>query len=60
MSKVQEASNILKVGFALSKGPHFDRVYLVAVCKRSSAAVGYASYVKSCNTGRRYPFGRGP
>ena len=30
-SKAQEASSILKVGFALSKWPHFHRVYLVAV-----------------------------
>ena len=38
-SKAQEASSILKVGFALSKWPHFHRVYLVTVCKRSSIVV---------------------
>ena len=34
VSKVQEASSILRVGFALSKWPHFHRAYLVTVCKR--------------------------
>ena len=29
MSKFQEAGSILRVGFALSKGPHFDSVYLL-------------------------------
>ena len=28
MSKVQEASSILRVGFALSKYPHLNSVYL--------------------------------
>ena len=27
------------MGFVLSNRPHFNRVYLVAICKRSSAAV---------------------
>ena len=39
MSKAQETGSILKVDFAWSKGPHFHRVYLVTVCKRSSMAV---------------------
>ena len=30
-TKVQEASNILKVGFVLSKWPHFNSIYLVRV-----------------------------
>ena len=34
----QGAGSILKVSFALSKWPHFHRVYLVTVCKRSSIA----------------------
>ena len=38
-SKAQEASSILKVGFALSKWPHLHRVYLVTVCKRGATAV---------------------
>ena len=29
MSKFQEAGSILRVGFALSKWPHFDSVYLL-------------------------------
>ena len=41
--KVQEAGSILRVGFALSKWPHFHRVYLVTVCKRSSIAVYISS-----------------
>ena len=41
MFKVQEAGSILKVGFALSKWPHFHRVYLVTFCKRSSIAVSH-------------------
>ena len=31
VSKAQEASNILRVGFALSKWPHFNSIYLVRV-----------------------------
>ena len=37
--KIQAADNILRVGFVWSKWPHFHRVYLVTVCKRSSIAV---------------------
>ena len=37
--KFQDAGRILRVGLAWSKWPHFHRVYLVAVCKRSSMAV---------------------
>ena len=37
--KFQAADNILKVDFASSKLPHFHRVYLLTVCKRSSIAV---------------------
>ena len=37
--KVQETGSILRVSFALSKWPHFHRVYLVTICKRSSIAV---------------------
>ena len=36
------------MGFALSKWPHFNRVYLVAVCKWSSAAV--------CNLCSKQPY----
>ena len=39
VSKVQVAGSILKVGLAISRWPHFYRVYLVTVCKRSSIAV---------------------
>ena len=39
VSKVQDTGSILRVGLALSKWPHFHRVYLVAVCKRRSVAV---------------------
>ena len=39
MSKVQKAGSILRVGFALSKRPHFHMAYLVTVCKQSSATV---------------------
>ena len=35
----QGADSILKVGFALSKWPHLNRVYLVTVRKHSSMAV---------------------
>ena len=46
VSKVQEASIILRVGFALSKWPHFNSIYLVrvpfltgiAVCKYTKLA----------------------
>ena len=37
--KVQDTSSSLWVGFALSKWPHFHRVYLVTLCKRSFIAV---------------------
>ena len=37
--KVQDARSSLRVEFALSKWPHFHRVYLVTVCKRSLIAV---------------------
>ena len=30
MSKFQEADSFLRVGFALSKWPHFDSVYLLS------------------------------
>ena len=33
--KVQEAGSILRVGFGLSKWPHFHRAYLSTVCKQS-------------------------
>ena len=39
MSKVQGAGSTLRVGFTMSKWPHFHRVYLVTVCKRSYIAV---------------------
>ena len=39
MSKVQDASSILKVVFALSKRPHLHRAYLVTVSFRSFIAV---------------------
>ena len=35
----QGAGSILKVGFAMSKRPHFHRVYQVTVCKRKLVAV---------------------
>ena len=37
--KVKKPGSILRLSFALSKWPHFHRVYLVTVCKRSSIAV---------------------
>ena len=37
--KFQEASSILMIVFALSKWPHFHRVYLVTVYKQSFIAV---------------------
>ena len=37
--KFQGAGSILRVGFAWSKWPHFQRVYLVTVCKQSLMAV---------------------
>ena len=39
VSKIQEASSILKVSFALSKWPHFHMAYEATVCKQTSAAV---------------------
>ena len=39
VSKVQEAGSILKVGFALSKGPHLHRAYLVTVYNQNFIAV---------------------
>ena len=39
MCQVQETSSLIRVGFALSKWPHFHRVYLVTVRKQSSMAV---------------------
>ena len=39
VSKVQDASSILKVVFALSKRPHLHRAYLVTVSFRSFIAV---------------------
>ena len=37
--KFQRTGSILKVVFVLSKWPHFHRVYLVTVCKRSLMTV---------------------
>ena len=48
--KVQEASNILRVGFALSKWPHFYCAYLLRVLLSSDIAVQVkmlANYNKS-------------
>ena len=39
MLKVQEASSILRVGFALSNRPHLHRTYLVTVRKQGATAV---------------------
>ena len=39
MSKVQDASSILKVRFALSKRPHLHRAHLVTVCNQKLIAV---------------------
>ena len=39
MSKTQEASSILRVGFVCSKWPHLHRAYLVTVCNRTFIAV---------------------
>ena len=39
MLKVQEACSVLRVGFGLSKCPHFHRAYIVNVCKRKLVAV---------------------
>ena len=38
-SEFQSAGSILKVGFALSKWPHFNRAYLVTMCKQKLVAV---------------------
>ena len=42
VSKVQEASSILRVGFALSKWPHFNSAYLLRVPYSSGIAVPYS------------------
>ena len=42
--KVQDASNILRVGFALSKWPHFNSTYLVRVPFLTGIAVHMVSY----------------
>ena len=39
VTKVQEASSILRVGFALWKWPHLHRAYLVTVRKWGATAV---------------------
>ena len=39
MSKVQEASSSLRVGFALSKWPHLHRAHVVTVCNQIWIAV---------------------
>ena len=38
-AKYQEASSILRVGFAISKWPHLYSAYLVTVCNRTFIAV---------------------
>ena len=40
-TKNQEASNIFRIGFALSKRPHLFRAYLVTVSFPSFIAVHY-------------------
>ena len=39
MLKVQEAGSVPRLGFALSKRPHLNRIDLAEECKRSSTAV---------------------
>ena len=41
--KFQGAVSVLRVDFAQSKWPHFHRVYLVTVCKRSFIAVSLSA-----------------
>ena len=43
------AGSTLRMGFALSKWPHFHRVYLVTVHKRSSMAVCADKFEKATN-----------
>ena len=45
MSRIQESGSILKIGFGLSKWPHFHRFYQVTVCNRSFIAVCYESNI---------------
>ena len=49
MSKVQEASSILRVGFVLSKRPHFHRAYLVIVCNQKLKAVRRVELISQCS-----------
>ena len=44
MQKVQEAGSILRLGFALSKRPHFNSVYLVRVPFLTGIAVSEFKY----------------
>ena len=43
MSKVQEASSSLRVGFALSNRPHLHRAYVVTICNQIWLAVCIAN-----------------
>ena len=46
LSKVQDSSRILRLGFALSKRPHLHRVDLATVCKRGVTTVSSLNWLK--------------
>ena len=54
VSKGQEATSILRVGFALSKWPHLHRAYLVTVCSHLTRSV-YQSKSLFQPSGRKCP-----
>ena len=54
VSKVQKTSSILRVGFALSKWPHFNSAYLLRVPYSSGIAVYFfLSCCKNCSSIQR-------
>ena len=59
MLNVKEASSILKVGFGLSKRPHFHRAYLVRVPFLTGIAVFPPQLIQSARSMYEYVKERG-